>query len=171
MLDILNVNRFAAILLVSVVGATGCKPYAVEVEPVPALDQPSRSVASAKPQPDLSGLTRVGIASFYAKKFAGEEMADGTKMDQHGDNAASRTLPLGTTAVVTNAATGQSARVTIHDRGPYVVGRIVDLSESTARKIGITRHMGIATVAVAPISVPLPDGSTKRGTAKLDVKP
>ena len=98
-------------------------------------------------------------------------MADGTNMDPHGDNAASRTLPLGTTAMVTNTETGQSAQVTIQDRGPYVVGRIVDLSGSTARKIGITQHKGIATVTVAPISVPLPDGSTKRGAATLDAKP
>jgi rare lipoprotein A len=119
----------------------------------------------------LSGRTRFGIASFYAEKFAGREMADGTKMDEHGDNAASKTLPLGTTAMVTNTETGQSAQVTSQDRGPYVVGRIVDLSVSTARKIGITQHMGIATVTVAPISVPLPDGSIKRGAATLDAKP
>jgi rare lipoprotein A len=73
--------------------------------------------------------------------------------------------------MVTNTETGQSAQVTIQDRGPYVVGRIVDLSVSTARKIGITQDMGIATVTVAPISVPLPDGSTKRGAAMLDAKP
>lgn len=95
-------------------------------------------------------------------------MADGTKMDPHRDNAASRTLPLGPTAVVTNTETGQSAHVTIQDRGPYVVGRIVDLSSSTARKIGITQHTGIVTVTVTPISVPLADGSTKPGAATLD---
>jgi len=169
------VNRFAAILLLSVVvvGPTGCQPYAdAEAGAVPTVVVPSRSATgSAKPQPDLSGRTRFGIASFYAEKFAGKEMADGTKMDQHSDNAASKTLPLGTTAMVTNTETGQSAQVTIQDRGPYVVGRIVDLSVSTARKIGITQDMGIATVTVAPISVPLPDGSTKRGAAMLDAKP
>jgi rare lipoprotein A len=119
----------------------------------------------------LSGRTRAGNASFYAKKFAGREMADGTLMDPHADNAASRTLPLGTTAVITNTETGQSAEVTIQDRGPYVAGRIVDLSVSTARKIGITQHQGIAAVTVAPISVPLPDGSSKPGAATLDAKP
>jgi rare lipoprotein A len=128
--DIFNLNRFAATLLLSVVvvGATGCKPYGdAEAGAVPTVEEPSQSAAaSAKPQPDLSGRTRFGIASFYAKKFAGREMADGTKMDQHGDNAARKTLPLGTTAMVTNTETGQSAQVTIQDRGPYVVGRIVD---------------------------------------------
>jgi hypothetical protein len=86
-------------------------------------------------------------------------------------NALYQSSNRGTTAIVTNTDTGQSAQVTIQDRGPYVVGRIVDLSASTARKIGITQQKGIATVTVAPISVPLPDGSTKRGAATLDAKP
>jgi rare lipoprotein A len=175
MLDILNLNRFAAILLLSVVvvDAAGCKPYAdPEASAKPTVEEPSQfATAPAKPQPDLSGRTRFGIASFYAKKFSGREMADGTQMDPQRDNAASRTLPLGTTAIVTNTETGQSAHVTIQDRGPYVTGRIVDLSSSTARKIGITQQMGVVTVTVAPISVPLPDGSTKPGAVTLDAKP
>jgi rare lipoprotein A len=73
--------------------------------------------------------------------------------------------------MVTNTETGQSARVTIQDRGPYAVGRIVDLSVSTARKIGITQRMGVAKVTVTPISVPLPDGSIKRAAATLDAGP
>ncbi len=92
-------------------------------------------------------------------------------MDPNGDNAASKTLPLGTTARVTNVETGESAVVTIQDRGPYVTGRIVDLSPSTAQKIGITEENGVAKVKVAPISVPLPGGSTRRGVAMLDKKP
>ncbi|MEP7056938.1 MAG: septal ring lytic transglycosylase RlpA family protein [Caldimonas sp.] len=92
-------------------------------------------------------------------------MADGQRMDPHDDNAASKTLPLGTTAKVTNLETGQSATVTIQDRGPYVKGRIVDLSPSTAGKIGITKGEGVAKVEVAPIAVPQPDGSVKAGVA------
>src|SRR5690242_12120299 len=96
-------------------------------------------------------------------------MADGGKMDPHGDNAASKTLPLGTRARVTNIDTGQSAVVTIQDRGPYVKGRIVDLSPATARDVGITPKDGIAPVEVAPIAVPLPDGSVKLGEAASTV--
>jgi rare lipoprotein A len=113
--------------------------------------------------PDRSGHKRVGVASFYADEFAGRKMADGALMDPHGDNAASRTLPLGTTAKVTNVDTGQTAVVKIQDRGPYVPGRIVDLSPSTAQKIGIQRSKGVAKVEVTPISVLLPDGSRKTG--------
>jgi len=89
-------------------------------------------------------------------------MANGVPMDPHGDNAASRTLPLGTIAKVTNLESGKSAVVKIEDRGPYVKGRIVDLSPTTARRIGITRRQGISRVVVAPIAVPLPDGRVKR---------
>lgn len=107
---------------------------------------------------DYSGQKRVGKASFYAKKFAGRKMADGNRMDPQSNNAASRTLPLGTKAQVTNLETGQSATVHIRDRGPYVKGRIVDLSPSTARSIGIDKEKGIARVEVVPIEIPLGDG-------------
>ena len=130
--------------------------------PLPELDR------SAEVKPDLSGRKRLGKASVYASRFAGRKMADGTAMDPHGNNAASRTLPLGTTARVINLETGQSATVVIQDRGPYVAGYIVDLSPSTARKIGITLHRGVASVAVVPISVPLPNGGVRLGEAARD---
>ena len=59
--------------------------------------------ATDKPTADLSGRARTGVASFYADMFFGRKMADGKPMDPHGDNAASRTLPLGTKARVTTA--------------------------------------------------------------------
>jgi rare lipoprotein A len=92
-------------------------------------------------------------------------------MNPRGNNAASRTLPLGTVAKVTDVATGKSAIVRIEDRGPYIKGRIVDLSPSTARSIGITPHLGVADVVVAPIAVPLPDGRIKLGRAAHEVSP
>jgi len=114
---------------------------------------------------DHSGRKQVGKASFYARQFNGRKMADGTPMNPRDDNAASKTLPLGTKALVTNLETGQSAVVTIQDRGPYVDGRIVDLSPLTAEKIGLSREQGLAPVEVAPIAVPQPDGSMKPGAA------
>ena len=119
--------------------------------------------AASGSQLDRSGHERVGKASFYARRFAGRKMANGKPMNPRRDIAASKTLPLGTTAKVTNLDTGRSAVVTIEDRGPYVRGRIVDLSPATAEKIGLTPETGVATVAVAPIAVPLPDGSVKPG--------
>lgn len=120
---------------------------------------------AATPAPDLTARKRVGKASFYAKQFAGKPMANGAPMDPQGDNAASRTLPLGTRAKVTNVETGKTAVVKIEDRGPYVDGRLVDLSPGTAEKIGLTPRKGVTKVVVAPITVPLPGGKVKVGAA------
>jgi len=135
------------------------------------LDEAARADDSAAkqtttaPPPDLSARKRVGKASFYAKRFFGKTMANGQPMDPQGDNAASRTLPLGTTAKVTNVETGRTAVVSIQDRGPYVDGRLVDLSPGTADKIGLTPRKGVTKVVVTPIAVPLPDGRVKTGAA------
>jgi rare lipoprotein A len=144
---------------------------------VPAENPPpSRTVRRSSPErisPDVkapldrSGRKRVGKASFYAQMFAGRKMADGTRMQPTANNAASRTLPLGTTAKVTNLETGKTAVVTIRDRGPYVVGRIVDLSPTTAREIGLDRRTGVTQVEVLPITVPMPDGKIKLGDGIL----
>jgi len=115
---------------------------------------PEREAVVARPKLDVSGKKRIGTASVYAHRFSGRKMADGTRMDPHDDNAASKTLPLGTEAKVTNLETGKSATVTIQDRGPYVKGRIVDLSPATAEKIGITPKEGVAKVEVAPLALP-----------------
>src|SRR5688500_15085849 len=94
--------RFLAIL--TAVGLSLCAPGAPGV-------QKTESAEVKRGKLDLSGKKQVGKASFYARKFAGRKMADGTPMDPQGDNAASKNLPLGTTAKVTNLETGQSAVV------------------------------------------------------------
>jgi rare lipoprotein A len=160
------------LLLAALTGSAGCKPQAsVDANPGPQEPPVLPAARASRPQPDLSGRAQVGVASAYADKLAGKAMADGNTMDPHGDNAASKTLPLGTTAKVTNLETGRSAVVTIEDRGPYVKGRIVDLSPATAKRIGITPKSGVAKVKVAPISIPLPDGGTKPGIPAAPAKP
>jgi rare lipoprotein A len=135
-----------------------------------AHEGPVHEPVLANPPLDRSGTKRRGKASFYARQFSGKKMADGTIMHPQSDNAASKTLPLGTTAKVTNLETGQSAVVTIRDRGPYIQGRIVDLSPSTAKEIGIDHKNGVAKVEVAPIIVPLGDGHIKLGAAAADTQ-
>lgn len=125
--------------------------------------QAEQSAVKPPAKPDLSGRPRIGKASVYAKRLNGRKMADGKPMEMDSDSAASKTLPLGTKAKVTSLETGRSAVVTIRDRGPYVHGRILDVSPSTARKIGLGPKRGVAKVAVEPITVPLPDGGVKRG--------
>ena len=147
----------------------GMKAQAATPDGFPPPQTPARLAVIANPQLDRSGRRRIGKASFYARMFAGRKMANGNRMDPQNNNAASRTLPLGTTAKVTNLKTGKSAVVTIQDRGPYVAGRIVDLSPATAREIGITPREGVTKVEVAPIAVPQPDGSVKLGAAAAEM--
>ncbi len=131
----------------------------------PAQVRPT--AVESKSKLDRSGRKRIGKASFYARTFAGRKMADGTPMRLDGNNAASKTLPLGTTAKVTNLKTGASAVVTIRDRGP-LEGRIVDLSPATASAIGLDPKTGVAQVSVAPIAVPLPNGEPRLGAGALE---
>jgi rare lipoprotein A len=130
-------------------------------QPAPTTRLHRREAGLSKP--DLTGRKRVGKASIYDLK--NHKMADGTPMNPQSNSAASKTLPLGTKAKVTNLDTGQTAVVTIRDRGPYVPGRIVDISPATATQIGLSPKQGVANVAVAPITVPLPDGGAKIGEA------
>ncbi|HEX3911891.1 MAG TPA: septal ring lytic transglycosylase RlpA family protein [Steroidobacteraceae bacterium] len=170
----MSISSRCSNLLVFVIAALfeaatfGLKVHAAPVGPLNGAvphepSRPHRLSPRVKAPLDRSGRRRFGKASFYAHMFAGRKMADGKTMDPRHNNAASRTLPLGTTAKVTNLETGKSAVVTIQDRGPYVDGRIVDLSPATAEKIGITRRQGVAKVEVAPIAVPLPNGGVKLG--------
>src|ERR1700684_535932 len=77
---------------------------------------------------DHSGRTEKGRASFYANRFAHRKMADGRRMNPNSDIAASKTLPLGSVAKVTNLDNGKSATVKIEDSGPFVNCRVVDLA-------------------------------------------
>lgn len=113
---------------------------------------------------DRSGKKHKGKASFYARKFFGKTMADGTPMNPQSNVAASKTLPLGTKATVKNLRNGKSAVVEIKDRGPYVIGRIVDLSPQTAKKLDMEKD-GVVPVEVVPIEIPQPNGSVKLSAA------
>jgi rare lipoprotein A len=87
-------------------------------------------------------LASQGLASFYTE---GTRTASGEKFDTHELTAAHRTLPFGTHLRVTNVATGRSVTVRVNDRGPYVPGRIVDVSYSAATSLGMVGR-GIAKV-------------------------
>jgi rare lipoprotein A len=167
------VRRLGA-LAIAAAAIVEAATFAVAKAATPESTQPTHSSVrldvNAKLILDRTGQSRVGKASFYANFFAGRKMANGRRMDLHDRNAASLTLPLGTIARVTNLKTGKSAVISIEDRGPYVRGRIVDLSPSTAEEIGITRREGVAMVVVAPISVPLRDGSVKSGDGAEDTR-
>ncbi|MFS0757122.1 septal ring lytic transglycosylase RlpA family protein [Noviherbaspirillum sp. 1P10PC] len=122
----------------------------------------AKTAKSGKAGLDLSGKARRGKASYYARKFHGRKMADGTRMNPNANVAASKTLPLGTKAEIVNLESGKKAVVEIRDRGPYVKDRIVDVTPSVADKLDM-KEDGVAPVVVKPIEVPQPDGSVKAG--------
>lgn len=119
---------------------------------------------------DHSGRKEAGKASIYAHSFDGHKMADGKVYSPHANVAASKSLPLGTVAKVTNLETGKSTEVKVEDRGPFVSGRVVDLTPHAAREIGLTGKEGLAPVIVAPVAVPQTNGSVKLGAGAADVE-
>lgn len=91
-----------------------------------------------------------GVASYYAESFEGKETASGEKYRAAKMTAAHLMLPFGTLVKVTNVKNGKFVEVEINDRGPFVEGRIIDLSKSAAEKIGMI-HEGIADVEIEVI--------------------
>lgn len=86
-----------------------------------------------------------GVASYY---WQGQQTASGARFNPNGLTAAHRTLPFGTRVLVTNQTNGRSVTVTINDRGPFIKGRIIDLSRGAAQAIGMT-GAGLARVSIA----------------------
>jgi rare lipoprotein A len=91
--------------------------------------------------------TQYGIASWYGPRFKHRRTASGEIFEPRKATAAHRHLPLGTRVRVTNLANGRSLTVRVNDRGPYVPGRIIDLSKGAARKLGMV-HAGLAPVKI-----------------------
>jgi rare lipoprotein A len=119
---------------------------------------------------DQSGRKQKGHASYYAKQFNNRKMADGNRFNPNSNVAASKTLPLGTTAKVTNLQNGKSAMVTVEDRGPHVNGRVVDLTPKVADELEMKKS-GVAPVVVAPVTVPQRDGAVKLGAGAAEASP
>lgn len=90
---------------------------------------------------------QTGQASWYGPGFAGNPTASGERFRPYRRTAAHKTLPFGTVVRVTRTDTGQRVRVVINDRGPYVDGRIIDLSRRAARRIDML-DAGVAPVEV-----------------------
>jgi rare lipoprotein A len=89
----------------------------------------------------------VGYSSYYADKFHGRKTANGETFNMHDYTAAHRSLPFGTIILVTNLENGKNVKVRINDRGPYVKGRILDLSLQAAKDIGLIKT-GVAKVNI-----------------------
>jgi rare lipoprotein A len=161
-----------ALILTPGARAQQAKPEPPKVEPVVMEQQAKTKPAKKKTQQqatlDRSGQKKKGKASYYGGQFAGKTMANGEPMNPKASTAASRTLPLGTRARVTNLQNNRSAEVEITDRGPYVAGRTIDVTPKVADDLGMKKD-GIAAVEVAPLRVPQADGSLKTGEGASSV--
>lgn len=103
----------------------------------------------------------VGIASYYGKKYHGRKTASGETYNMHALTAAHRTMPFGTQVKVTNLANDRSVVVRINDRGPFVKGRVVDVSLEAARRLQII-GAGTARVLLEPVKPQLITGADLR---------
>ena len=116
---------------------------------VPALLSGGCGSGGADPprEPSTPGASwsQRGIASWYGKKFHGRLTANGEVFDMNRISAAHRSLPFGTLVRVENLDNGRRLRVRINDRGPFVKGRIIDLSRAAARELGML-EAGVARV-------------------------
>ncbi|HWI26810.1 MAG TPA: septal ring lytic transglycosylase RlpA family protein [Stellaceae bacterium] len=97
------------------------------------------------PPPERATFSETGIASWYGPHHQGRLTANGERFDQRDFTAANRNLPFDTVLRVTNLDNGRSVKVRVNDRGPYVKGRILDLSAAAATALGM-RKDGIAHV-------------------------
>lgn len=105
----------------------------------------SGQLASAASIANKNTITDTGVASYYADKFHGRITANGETFDMYALTAAHRTLPFGTKLKVTSLANNRSVLVRINDRGPFVKGRVIDLSLGAAKELQMVQS-GLAEV-------------------------
>jgi rare lipoprotein A len=112
------------------------------------------NLATLKDQADqVASDGLAGIASWYGDHWQGRKTASGTRFDVKKLTAAHRTLPLNTRVRVTNLDNGKSVIVLVNDRGPYVDGRVIDLSTAAARRLGMVKK-GLVPVKIEIVPPP-----------------
>lgn len=134
---------FQSIFLIAALVISGCtskQPEGRAVRP---------HVAKHRAGPPVSG----GRASWYGPGFEGRKTASGETFKSGDLTAGHRSLPLGTRVEVTHVRSGRKVRVRINDRGPYVKGRVIDLSRAAAERLGLV-GTGVAPVTIKVLSKP-----------------
>ncbi len=109
---------------------------------------PTLALAAVACRSGGAGSTSEGVASYYHESLAGHRTASGARYDPNQDTCAHRTLRFGAEVEIEDLRTGRTARCVINDRGPYVKGRIIDMSRSVAEKLGVYGKRGVAKVRV-----------------------
>jgi rare lipoprotein A len=149
------------------------KPARIAVAPAPPIEQeqpapegtpPAEAGKTTLPEPSPSPeaevtpeskpvLVETGIASWYGAPYHNRRGSNGEIYDMNAMTAAHRTLPLGSIVRVTNLESGKSAVVRITDRGPFIEGRIIDLSQAAAKQIGLVQK-GTGKIRVEVLKTP-----------------
>lgn len=119
------------LILISSIFIVSCSSNIVYGDYVDTTGWSRKQIESIKNHPK----TQIGIASYYGKKFHKKRTANGEIFNMYKVSAAHKSYPLGTKVRVTNLENGKSIKLVINDRGPFVKGRIIDLSYRAARKL------------------------------------
>jgi peptidoglycan lytic transglycosylase len=169
-------------------GCGGHKQARVNVPPAPPISEPDSQTESANLKPSTTPSAaptpnadeddlhipanakplsvETGLASWYGAPYHNRRGSNGEVYNMHALTAAHRTLPMGSIVRVTNVKTGHSALVRITDRGPFIEGRILDLSQAAARKVDVVQA-GVAMVRVELLRTPSPLGTGGRWAVQI----
>jgi rare lipoprotein A len=156
----MRANRFTLLFFSILLAACGTTGHRVTVEPGPAGLRPWQRPYSVDgeryvPLLNADGFREEGLASWYGAEEHGGPTSNGETFDMYRPSAAHKTLPLGCFIRVTNTLNGKSTVVRVNDRGPFVAGRIVDLSYRSARDLDML-DSGVTPVALEVVDAGLP---------------
>ena len=162
----ITINKLLAVLFTAFLAASCSTPnHVIDTPETKGMKywQKPYVVAGQRYDPllDCRGYKEKGVASWYGRDFHGRKTSNGEIYNMHAMTAAHKTLPLGVFVRVKNLRNGKEAVVRLNDRGPFVDGRIIDLSYAGAKKIGIVGP-GTAPVLIEVLGVPQIDPGTKR---------
>lgn len=153
--------RFLSIALL-LFQLASCGPATITPEPSGKKTTPTQKPYTIGgktyyPVDSAHGYRETGNASWYGKKFHGRKTANGETYDMNAKTAAHKTLPIGTVLLVRNLDNGRETVVRINDRGPFVRGRIIDLSYQAANEIGMVQ-CGVAKTEIIAMGEPAGSG-------------
>jgi len=152
-------TALATVLLLTACGGKKPATQPTEGDKTKASQRPYTVMGKRyEPLKSHVGFTQEGVASWYGKDFHGKKTSNGEVYDMHAMTAAHKTLPLGVFVKVRNTENGQETVVRVNDRGPFVKNRIIDLSYSAAKKLGVDLK-GTAPVRVEALGYKA-DGSS-----------
>ena len=172
----------ALILLSSIIILSSCAPRVIKTSPakvrgpvpskqlplkakIPPTQKPYRVLGkSYYPIPSAYGFRQTGTASWYGKKFHGRKTSTGETYNMYGPTAAHKTLPMNTHLLVKNLENGRETIVRVNDRGPFVKGRIIDLSLTAAREVDMDKK-GTAKVRITALGEAV---TTSRGGKRME---